>query len=248
MPHLPYVQEALIFDVQKSSCKELRQSRKSGTLPLAGEVMFRPKPAEELYDLEKDPNELQNLAGSQSHRSVLQKMRSRLRENILETRDTGFLHESEMMFRSEGSTPYDMARDPRRYDIMRIFTAAEMVGDPAVGMKDLKRALTDTDSGVRFWAVQALIARGNQAEDASHLLFERLTDSSACVRLSAAEALCRLERCEHALPVLVACLRDQHPWLALQAATSIRHIGGRARPILPEVRQVLSGCLGNAMG
>ena len=248
MPHLPYIQDALIFDDEKSSFRELRRARKAGLLSESGEAMFKPKPVEELYDIRTDPHELENLAESAAHRGVVRKMRGRLRKWIIETRDTGFLHESEVMIRSENSTPYEMARDPRRYDIRRILAAAELTGDPAVPIGELAGLLGDADGGVRFWAVQALTARGRDAEAAAPALEKALADPAPCVRIAAAEALCRLDRCEYGPAVLAEALRDRRPWVALQAATAIRLIGDRARPILPVVKEVLRECLGDASG
>jgi hypothetical protein len=248
MPHLPYIQDALIFNEEKTSFRELRRARNAGILPESGEAMFNPKSMEELYDVEKDPHELHNLAGSPDFQDVLREMRGRLRAWILASRDTGFLHESEMMIRSEGSTPYEMAQDPRRYDLERILAAAERSGDPAVSVGELVEALGDADSGVRFWTVQALIAKGKDAKGAKSSLEKSLEDPSPCVRIAAAEALCRIGSCEEALPVLAEALKDARPWVALQAATSVRLIGDRARPILSTVREVLIGCLGDAGG
>jgi N-sulfoglucosamine sulfohydrolase len=248
MPHLPYIQEALIYDDEKTSFRELRRARNAGLLSASGEAMFKTKPVEELYDILRDPGELHNLAESAVHGSILRKMRTRLREWIIETRDTGFLHESEVMIRSENSTPYEMARDPGRYDVRRILAAAERTGDPAVPLDMLAGSLGDADSGVRFWAVQALIARGKDAEAAASVLEKALTDASPCVRIAAAEASCHLGRTENALAVLADGLVDRRPWVSLQAATATRLIGDKARPILSSVRKVLRGCLGDASG
>ncbi len=113
---------------------------------------------------------------------------------------------------------------------------------------ELIALLGDTDSGVRFWAVQALIARGKNAEPAVPVLEQVLTDASPCVRIAAAEALCRLDRCEKSLTVLADGLRDKRLWVSLQAATAVRLIGPNARPILSTVQEVLRGCLGDASG
>jgi hypothetical protein len=248
MPHLPYIQDALIFDESKDSFRELRRALREGILPESGKAMFLPKSVEELYDIRKDPFELRNLAGSPDHAAVLKKMRACLREHILSVRDTGFLHESEVMIRSEGSTPFEMAQDPGQYDLERILATAESVGDPAYSAGDAAGDLADRDSGVRFWAAQALIAMGAAGLPARAALAKALADGSPCVRLAAAEALCRLDSCDEALPVLAAGLRHAKPWVSLQAAISVRLIGARAKPILPAIREALGECMGDADG
>jgi uncharacterized sulfatase len=52
------------------------------------------KPKEELYDLKRDPHELNNLADDPAHQELLKRMRSRLNEWIIQTGDKGRLPES----------------------------------------------------------------------------------------------------------------------------------------------------------
>jgi N-sulfoglucosamine sulfohydrolase len=59
-----------------------------GKLPSQFGFYFQPKPAEELYDLEKDPFELVNLAGDDSKKSELDKMRKALELWITRTGDS----------------------------------------------------------------------------------------------------------------------------------------------------------------
>ena len=60
------------------------------------------KPAEELYDLQTDPDEVNNLADAAEHRETLEKMRKAHREWEKTIRDVGFLPEAEVHSRSGG--------------------------------------------------------------------------------------------------------------------------------------------------
>ena len=238
MPHLPYIQRSVIFSDLKWSFAELHRARAEGLLPQSGEAMYQPRPKEELYDVKADPYELTNLANDPVYRFVLENMRLRLNKWTLETRDTGFLQEAEMMRRSDGTTPYEMVNDPSQYDITRIKAAAEMVGDSSIPVSVLESMLDDSDSGVRFWASVALTARVNQdAWKASEKLAGVLNDPSPSVQIQAAETLCKLDQCDQALGVLSSHLKDEQDWLVLQAAISIRELGDRTQPILEESRQ-----------
>jgi uncharacterized sulfatase len=53
------------------------------------QFMAERRPAEELYDLEKDPHEIHNLAGDPEHASTRKELRRRLRDWIRETDDQG---------------------------------------------------------------------------------------------------------------------------------------------------------------
>jgi N-sulfoglucosamine sulfohydrolase len=238
MPHLPYIQEALIFGNEKRSYAELHRVRAKVGLPKHGEAMYRPRLAEELFDVKTDPYELNNLAGDPEYSFVLEEMRSRLHEWILETRDTGFLQEGELMLRAEGSTPYEMVNDPDQYDLPRIKAAAELVGDRSVSVSVLSEMLNDRDSGVRYWATESLLARvHDDAWMAIEPLHEALEDNSPSVQIKAAETLCMLEECREGLNLLAEYLDDDREWLALQAAISVRQLGERVEPIADEIYQ-----------
>lgn len=246
MPHLPYIQDALIFGAHKTSSVELDRVRAEGLLPVHGEAMYRPRAMEELYDVKSDPFELNNLADDPAYSFVLNEKRNLLNEWILETRDTGFLQEGEMMLRAEGSTPYEMVNDPDQYDLPRIKAAAELVGDLSVPISTLTDMLEDRDSGVRYWAAEALLARvHHDAWKVMHEIQDAMSDESPSVRIKAAETLCMLGQCNEALTVLVNDLDDERGWIALQAAISLRQLGDRTEPILDVVHRVRAGTAGD---
>jgi N-sulfoglucosamine sulfohydrolase len=237
LPHRPYIQRAEIFSDRKASYRELNRLHAQGALPAAAAAMYLPRPREELFDLQADPAELHNLAGSASHAAALGRMRERLRQWILETRDTAFLPEPELMARSEGTTPYEMAHRSDRYDLPRILAAAERVGDASIRIPTLAAGLEDADSAVRYWSVMALQARGPEAAAARDALARRLGDSSSAVALEAASTVCQLGDCAAAYPELTRYLRSEdRPWETLLAAAVIRDLGERARPLLAEIQ------------
>ncbi len=238
MPHLPYIQDSWIFGNQKRSYAELHRVRAEEGLPKHGEAMYRPRPTEELFDVQADPWELNNLADDPEYHYVLEQMRMRLDEWILETRDTGFLQEAEMMIRGKDSTPYEMVQDPDQYDLPRIKAAAELVGDRSVPVSVLTEMLEDEDSGVRFWAAVALRERvEHDAWKAQESLQNALSDDSEVVQITAAETLCFLGHCSDPLDILAEYLQDDREWLALQAAISVRELGDRVAPIEDVIRE-----------
>jgi len=248
MPHLPYIQDALIFGDHKRSYAELHRARAEGLIPKYAEAMFRQRPVEELFDVKADPHELNNLARKPEYRFVLEEMRTQLNKWILETRDTGFLQEGEMMLRAEDSTPYEMVNDPVQYDLPRIMAAAGMVGDRSIPVSELAEMLEDRDSGVRYWAAEALLARvDDDSWKVMEVIQEAMWDDSPSVQIKAAEILCILGQCNEALDLLSGYLEDERGWLALQAAISVRQLGVKAEPILDQihlVRQEHSGDIG----
>lgn len=100
-PKRPYLQPCAYKD-KKEILKTLRRLHKEGKLNRDQELIFAERrPKEELYDLQKDPWELHNLAGDDSHRRILSNMRKILDQWIRETNDQGQYRESKAMYDSD---------------------------------------------------------------------------------------------------------------------------------------------------
>jgi hypothetical protein len=241
-PHLPYIQPGYIFGDQKSSFRELRRLYNSNELTGEPLKLWQEKPVEELYHLKHDPHELKNIAEDPDYQSVKNELKARLFDWILDSRDIGFLLEPEYWIRSAGTTPYEMAQDVNRYDLVEILDAADMVGMASIDQ--LKTALNHPDAGVRFWAITGCNADREAARQAIPELEALLDDSSPVNQVAAAEALCHIEVGEKALPVLEKWVTDERPWLALYAARTIQLIGDRSCPLTPVMYEVLEKNLG----
>jgi N-sulfoglucosamine sulfohydrolase len=243
MPHLPYVQPSDYCD-QAEIMQELRRVAREGRLAGIEKLFWQPtKPVEELYDTQTDPNEVKNLAGSPAHEPILSRMRKRLLDWMVETRDTELLPEAEMHIRSAGSTPYEMAQDPKKFPQGRILAAAELVGTgPRVlpALKDLLQE--DPDSAVRYWAAVGLDALGPEAAAATDALSDALDDPSPNVRFTAAGVLCRLGSCDAALPVLAKGLLDPREVVVLYAARTLQGLGDKARPLVLQMQFARDKC------
>jgi arylsulfatase A-like enzyme len=238
MPYLPYIQRGRIFDDSKTSMRELRRLQKAGELPPPAERMWHPKPKEELYDLQADPNELNNLADSPQHQELKAQMHRRLTDYMVEARDIGILLEPEMMDRSRGSSPYEIAQDPGKYNVAAVVEAAELVGSGDI--EAIAAKLTDDDSAVRFWAAQALIDAGAKAFPAKAALVTALGDEAAIVSIAAAQALCRMGNCSPAIPTLKKWLLDERPTTALYAARTAQLVGNPGCVLAPTMQAVIT--------
>lgn len=88
----------VVYREQMPMMRNLMQLFKEGQLEESVARWFKtPKPAEELYDIENDPYELNNLAGDRTYRDTLEFLREVVNDWIIETKDLGEIDEKELM-------------------------------------------------------------------------------------------------------------------------------------------------------
>ena len=236
MPHRPYGQH-VAYMFQTPTTQVWFRLWKEGKLEPPKTYFWEEKPFEELYDLEKDPDETVNLADSPEHRQVLGRFRKALDAKILEIRDTGFLPENEIHERSKGRTPYEMAHDQEAYPLERIKAVADLAASRQEGaIPKLLEAMDDSDSAVRYWGATGLLIRGKKAVAQTRArLLKALEDEAPAVRIVAAEALGRFGTAadaRKALDVLLplADAEKNGAFLAMMALNAIDYMDVRARP------------------
>jgi len=242
LPHLPYVQPSDYCD-QAEIMQELRSVAAAGGMAGMEKLLWQPtRPAEELYDTLVDPNEVSNLADSPDHEEMLLQMRKRLRDWMIETKDTGLLPEAEMHIRAAGSTPYEMARDPARFSPSSVSNMAELVGSRSQVLPAMVESLADADSAVRYWAVIYFASLGAAAKPATEALQKALGDPCPDVRFAAADVLGGLGLSDEVLPVLARGLLDPRESVVLHAARTLQRLGGKAGPLVEEMKQTRERC------
>jgi len=241
-PDLPYVQPLEYMFRARGYQSWAKVAREGGLTPATAQF-WGPKPAEELYDMLADPDNVKNLAADPAHRATLDRMRAALKERVLAANDNGFLPEGSPL---EG---YDASRRPGAYPIERVFTLATLASErnPAHLPKFIE-ALDDPCEPIRWWAAQGCTILGKKAAPAESALRKRLEDSSGSVQVAVAEALARIGQTDVALATLARCLTNSaSPWAGLQAANVFDRLGEGARPALPVLRQALER-VANAQG
>jgi len=152
---------------------------------------WEPKPPEELYDLENDRDEVNNLANSPVHKEILSELRSALNTHILSTRDTGFLPEADMHTRAQGTTIYEMAHSKDKYPLEKILDVADKASNLRMEETNfLIKSLDDNDPAVRYWAALGLLMRKeNGVVQGEQKLVKLLDDKSPTVRIASAYCL-----------------------------------------------------------
>jgi N-sulfoglucosamine sulfohydrolase len=251
MPQLPYFQQAVIFGPQKEgSYEEIHRVRNLGMLPEGTRKMFERKPTEELYDLENDRWEENNLVNDPAHAGLVENLREKVNSWILDHHDTGMFSEGEMMMRASENniSVYEMARGYPGEDFSEIIKSANMVGkinDPV----ELIPFFKAEDSAVRFWALIALDAFEGDISSVNSYLDNLLGDPSLSNAVKAAEIKIKRYNDREAFGVLENVLDHDYEPLVLQAAISVRQLEEKAEPLLPAIEnKIMPKYSGNVWG
>ena len=236
--HKPYYQHISYAEVGPTM-QDLRRLHAEGKLPPAAErFMADHKPAEELYDLRTDPHEIDNLAGSDEHRGVLERMREAHVNWVLETRDLGLVPEAEIAEReSICGSRYAILRQPDAKGLLpRLRAVVDMGEQGRAAVPGLLEAMGDPDPAVRY---RAAIGLGNlkEAPAATERLRQALRDPAAVVRIAAARGLCLIGFESEGVPTLVAELKSPNEWVRVSAAYELDTLGARAAGALDALRQ-----------
>jgi uncharacterized sulfatase len=193
-------------------------------LPEAQAAFWKPHPAEELYDLENDPDEVKNLAGDPGSGEVLARMRSALREQEELVGDVSLLPEAEMLRLSAGGSPYAMARAGGSFRFAEVVRSAFEASRPGISAEEIGTLLRHSEAGVRWWGAMGCRMRSDLAEAERGRLGEMLAEENPGVRVAAAEAL---RGTDAAVAVLLksADLLQSDYYDALRALNSLEDLG-----------------------
>lgn len=244
MPH-KILGQYIEYLFQTPTTRVWRELYDKGELTEAQRRFWEPKPAEQLYDLKKDRDEIHNLADSPKHQEVLNRLRRAQQEWAVRIRDVGFLPEGEVHRRADKDTPYELAQDPERYPLLRILAAAELASSlKPRSVPALRGMLKDSDSAVRHWAALGLLMRGEEAVSAARDdLLALHADQAAYPRLTAAHALAAFGKEEDLGPavgtLLDAANQDHQPLFEnLWAWNALDDLGAKVEPWLEDLREL----------
>jgi len=238
-PHRGRMQRSFYSELTPIRIQIRRLDRQDRLAGAAAWLAAAEKPAEELYDTDTDPFQIENLAADPAHRSRLERMRDVLYDWMLEIGDTGLVPEAELVRRAAGRSPYDVVRDDAAFPLDKILETADRVGRGPSHLPALRTALTDPEPGVRYWAATALAALGSSAAAAAGELRMALNDPSANVRFPAAEALARIGDSAEAVAVLARGLEHEDVRVRLAAAQVLVALGDISRPATPRIRTAI---------
>ncbi len=190
MPWRPALQH-VAYGEQNETLKEMRRLLALGQLEESSAQWFKsPRLAEELYDLEADPWETENLANSEQHKTVLRELRDECTRWQLEVRDVHLVPEclldaEEKAAGSRWDIFHGSGGESRLTKILNAAIQAATLD--SVRANSIGEELSD-DVVERWWQL-TLMAKAGGVNERADVLRRELQSSNPAIRLAAAGGL-----------------------------------------------------------
>ena len=183
---------------------EWRELANAGKLNEAQIQFHRRRPAQQLFDVEADPHEVNNLANDPEYTKVLADLRSRMQKKLREVNDLSFYPESFMVQNAlQDGVTYGTTNHK---EINRLVDIADLALLPfAEAHKPLAAALKAKPPMELYWACTTASVIGEQARPLVPLVKKLLTHENLMVRMRAAEFLGSIKAADP-MPTLLSVL------------------------------------------
>ena len=233
MPYIPWMQH-LNYLWKMKATQAWVEHVQLGRASKLEERFFKPKGwTEELYDMEKDPDSIDNLIDNPEYAEVIKRMRRNLRSWQEEVFDTGMLPESEMvkLAAQNNTTIYQAARDRSLYNLPQLLDAADLaLEENETNLPALRRLLKSPDLGLRYWGIVGCFLL-NDTQSA----FTCLEDDSHEVRAMAGWLLLRSGNKKIGLQCLEQLLKE-NSYATLSVLNIMDWAEDDAKPLLPTIQ------------
>ncbi len=233
---VPYIQELryLLYMDMGEITEKIRQDYKAGKLSAIQRQMLEPRPAEYLYDMEKDPWEINNLANDPAYAKLLGRFRKAQEKEILQKKDILFLPEYEIAQISKTTTPYQY-RD--KLNLKPIYNMAKWSGFRTEKARKIQvKGLEDANKFVRYWALLGLKSNVEAITDLEKFaLTDALADPYLPARIVAASLVSELADAPTARKILVDAIQSNDDDLSNLAIQQIMY-QPNAASFLPEIK------------
>lgn len=177
------------YRYKQPAFREWRDLAKAGKLDAAQSAFYEPRPPEQLFDLETDPHEINNLAADPAYAHVLVGMRRVLQGKVKSLPDSGFFPEPVFLSKSQGDGAAFGQNNKEQIAALIDIADLQLRAFPEA-KGQIEKALNSKQPQERYWGLITCAAFGQQAgpffEKAKKLA---ASDPDNLVRVRAAEFL-----------------------------------------------------------
>ncbi|MBT3383777.1 MAG: sulfatase [Prolixibacteraceae bacterium] len=237
LSYRPHAQRNQYKDGKEIS-KHMRELFNSGKLNELQARFYQPtRPVEELYNLENDPYEINNLAADSKYKSELMKMRSVLYKWMDETNDAGLIPEPilEDLGKKYGNK-YTAMKQPELTDIQKRLIQIIESGEKQNNAVLLEKIKAEEPSE-RYWAVTWLGV--NKVNSAKVQVTALTQDKNPSVRIAANLALYKIDQTYNPIPALGKEVNHKNLIVGMYAINAIEQTGIRNDEV-KEIAQIAS--------
>jgi len=209
------------YRYKMQSYKEWWQLYKAGKLTKAAALFFEPRAPEALYDIDKDPYEVNNIAADPANAKVLTDLRNRLTTRVKGMPDLSFFPESELAKKAFGN-PVKFGQD-QKARIAKLVDIADLALVPLADASDkITAALASKDPWERYWGLIVCSCFGKKA-DAFIAKAKALAaaDAEPLVRVRAAEFLALISAADPQKVIMDVLATAAHPLEALLTLNTV---------------------------
>lgn len=245
LQHISYAERSVVR-------KEMRRLKADGTLhPESAQFLNDSRPNEELYDLENDPWELNNVVNEPKFAKHLAHLQQECDRWQLEVRDAHLIPESilDMEEREHGSRWDILNSNPRGGErTANLLTLAKLARQPAAAdLQTLLKASRSSDAASRWWALTGLANLGDKSNATQAAVSKLASDRSEAVQIAAAKCQHMLGQTEMAVASLSKFLHSDNDFLCHAALIELDDIGKDASPAAADVKLLTGkkGYIGN---
>jgi hypothetical protein len=187
------------------------------------------RPPEELYDLENDPYEINNLANGPKYKPELEKMRYVLYKWMTEINDPGLIPEPILEdFGKEHGNKYTALKQPEYADIqIRLIQIIE-AGEKG-NIDYLVEKVNSKDPSERYWAVTWLGV--NKAQSVKDKVTVLCGDDNPTVRIAANLALYKIDPTYNPILLIGEELHNNNLIVSMYAMSAIEQTGIRSAEV-----------------
>jgi arylsulfatase A-like enzyme len=238
LSYLPHAQRNQYKDGKEISM-HMRALYEAGKLNALQSRFYQPtRPTEELYDLEKDPFELNNLAKDPAYQTVLKQLRGRLYEWMSEINDPGLIPEPylEELGKKYGNK-YTAMSQPDFADIQnRLIEIIEAGEHQRIDF--LLEKAASSDPSERYWAATWLGV--NKTTKARDEVKQMLDDKEPSVRIAANLALFKIDAEFDPIPSLANEVNHRNLIVGMYAMNAIVQSGIRNSSTMEAAKMAMS--------